>query len=175
MSSLQVLREPHDAGLRSGGTVGPRGQARAAEPVGHPFRIRRIDRVVLRVRDVHFVMDFYVRVLGCTVEHVDDAIGLYQLRAGDCRIDLLPVDGPLGRVGGAAPGSGGRNLDHVCLRVEPFDAERLRRHLGEQGVAYGAIEHGRGADGQGLSLYVTDPEGNVIELKGPAEAAFRLA
>jgi catechol 2,3-dioxygenase-like lactoylglutathione lyase family enzyme len=93
---------------------------------------------------------------------------LVQLRAGRSLIDLVPVDGKLGRAGGAAPGVEGRNLDHFCFRVEPFDEAAIRRQLDAHGVAAGPVESRYGAEGVGPSLYVTDPEGNVVELKGPA-------
>ena len=101
------------------------------------------------------------------VEKVQEGIGLYQLRAGRSLIDLVPVSGRLGRMGGAPPGREGRNLDHVCLRVEPFDAAAIIGHLDAHGAKHGDVETRYGADGEGPSIYVTDPEGNVVELKGP--------
>ena len=90
-----------------------------------------------------------------------------QLRAGDSLIDLVDVAGELGRKGGAAPGNGGRNLDHLCLRVEPFDPGALSSHLVAHGVVPGEVRERYGAEGYGPSMYVADPEGNVVELKGP--------
>ncbi len=90
-----------------------------------------------------------------------------QLRAGSSLIDLVPVDGKLGRMGGAPPGVEGRNMDHFCLRVEPFDDAAIRAHLQAHGVAAGQVESRYGAEGEGPSIYLTDPEGNVVELKGP--------
>ncbi|MGE0725564.1 MAG: VOC family protein, partial [Alphaproteobacteria bacterium] len=101
------------------------------------FRIREIDHIVLRVRDADRMIGFYCGVLGCTVERRQDAIGLVQLRAGASLVDLVPVDGTLGRRGGAPPGTEGRNLDHVCFRIEPWDEPALRAHLGGHGVAIG--------------------------------------
>lgn len=132
-----------------------------------PFRLLHIDHIVLRVKDREAVQRFYVDVLGCTVDKVQENLGLWQLRAGTCLIDLVTIDGKLGREGGAAPGKEGRNLDHLCLRVEPFDAEAIRAHLRSHGVEAGAPGSRYGADGQGPSIYVSDPEGNVVELKGP--------
>lgn len=130
--------------------------------------IRDIDHIVLRVVDLERMLGFYCGVLGCPVEKRQDDIGLIQLRAGRSLIDLVPVSGKLGRAGGAAPGAEGRNLDHFCLRVEPFDEPAIRAHLAAHGVQGGAIEARYGAEGTGPSLYLTDPEGNVVELKGPA-------
>lgn len=131
--------------------------------------IRDLDHLVLRVRDLERMLGFYCGVLGCTVERRRDDIGLVQLRAGRAMLDLVPVDGPLGRAGGAAPGAEGRNLDHFCFRVEPFDEAAIRAHLEAQGVEAGPAEMRFGAEGEGPSIYVTDPEGNVVELKGPAD------
>lgn len=130
------------------------------------IRIRDIDHIVLRVRDLQAMTDFYCQVLGCSIERKQDEIGLVQLRAGRSLLDLIPVDGPLGRAGGAAPDSGARNLDHFCLRIEPFDEASIRRHLEARGVAAGETGSRYGAEGSGPSIYIADPEGNTIELKG---------
>ena len=82
-------------------------------------------------------------------------------------IDLVAVDGPLGRRGGAAAGARARNLDHLCLRVEPFDEAALDAHLAAHGLApHGPATRNFGAEGDGPSLYLDDPDGNTIELKG---------
>lgn len=131
------------------------------------IRIRDIDHLVLRVVDLAAMERFYCGALGCSVEKRQDAIGLVQLRAGRSLLDLVPVDGPLGRMGGAAPGREGRNLDHFCFRVEPFDETAIRAQLQRFGAEAGPVESRYGAEGEGPSIYVTDPEGNVVELKGP--------
>jgi glyoxylase I family protein len=133
------------------------------------LKLQGIDHLVLRVVDLDVMVRFYVDTLGCTVERRQDEIGLVQLRAGRSLIDLVPVDGKLGRMGGAAPGAEGRNLDHFCLRVEPFDEPALRAHLAAQGVDAGRTESRYGAEGAGPSIYLSDPEGNVVELKGSPE------
>jgi len=129
--------------------------------------VRDIDHLVLRVVDLERMLDFYTRALGCSVERRQEALGLIQLRAGCSLIDLVPVDGPLGRAGGAAPGREGRNLDHFCLRVEPFDEAAIRAHLASCGVEAGPLEQRYGAEGSGPSIYLADPEANTVELKGP--------
>jgi catechol 2,3-dioxygenase-like lactoylglutathione lyase family enzyme len=131
------------------------------------IRIREIDHVVLRVVDLHRMIRFYTEVLGCTIERRQDEIGLIQLRAGSALVDLVPVDQKLGRMGGAAPGKEGRNVDHICFRIEPFDAEAIFQHLQEHQVEHGPVESRYGAEGEGPSIYVSDPEGNTVELKGP--------
>jgi catechol 2,3-dioxygenase-like lactoylglutathione lyase family enzyme len=131
------------------------------------FRILHIDHLVLRVRDVQRMVAFYRDVLGCGLEQVQEKLGLWQLRAGGSLIDLVDLAGPLGRAGGAPPGAEGRNVDHFCLRIEPWDEQALRKHLARHGVAIGEAGSRYGADGAGPSIYVGDPEGNTVELKGP--------
>lgn len=131
------------------------------------IRIREIDHLVLRVVDLDTMLRFYCELLGCTIERRRDDIGLVQLRAGRSMLDLVPVDGKLGRAGGAAPGPEARNVDHFCFRVEPFDEAAIRAALAAHGVTAGPVEARFGAEGEGPSIYLSDPEGNVVELKGP--------
>jgi catechol 2,3-dioxygenase-like lactoylglutathione lyase family enzyme len=133
--------------------------------------IREIDHLVLRVVDLNAMIAFYTRALGCTVEVRREDIGLYQLRAGRSMLDLVPLDGKLGKAGGAAPGREGRNLDHFCFRVEPFDEKAIRGHLESLGIAVGEVATRIGAEGAGPSIYISDPEGNTVELKGPPAAS----
>ncbi len=127
-----------------------------------------LDHIVLRVIDLERMIAFYGEVLGCHVERRQDEIGLVQLRAGSALIDLVPVGGKLGAMGGAAPGREGHNLDHLCLRVEPYDEAAIRAHLAAHGVAVGESGSRYGAEGEGPSIYLQDPQGNTVELKGPA-------
>jgi len=131
------------------------------------IRIRALDHVVLRVSDLDKMLCFYCEALGCPIERRQDTLGLVQLRAGASLIDLVPIDGKLGSAGGAAPGPEGRNMDHFCLQVEPFDEAAIRSHLARLGYSAGPLVQRYGAEGDGPSIYVTDPEGNVVELKGP--------
>ncbi|NUA29056.1 VOC family protein [Cupriavidus basilensis] len=131
------------------------------------FRILGIDHLVLRTGNVTALMRFYVDVLGCSVERVQAEFGLIQLRAGGGLIDLVALDGPLGRAGGAGPGREGHNLDHFCLRLDPFDADAIGARLRAHGVEPGPVEMRFGAEGKGPSIYVHDPDGNMVELKGP--------
>ena len=131
------------------------------------MRILGIDHIVLRCRDMAAMERFYVEVLGCSVEKRRADLGLVHLRAGSGLIDLVDIGAALGR-GGAAPDPNARNVDHLCLRIEPFDAIALDRRLAAFGMARGEVHNNYGAEGTGPSIYVTDPEGNIVELKGPA-------
>jgi glyoxylase I family protein len=131
-----------------------------------PFEPTGIDHIVFRVRDIPTMLAFYREVLGCTLERQQEELGLYQLRAGRSLIDLVDVTGKLGRPGGAAPGAEGRNVDHVCLGVHPYDEAAIRAHLARHGVAIDAAGSRYGADGEGHAIYIRDPEGNAIEIKG---------
>ena len=128
-----------------------------------PFAILGIDHVVLRAADPAGLERFYVEALGCTLERRQGTLA--QLRAGSALIDIVPADEP-GPAGGTSR-SGGANLDHLCLRVDPFDPGAIARHLAAHGVACGAEAARFGAEGRGPSVYLTDPEGNGVELKGP--------
>lgn len=130
------------------------------------INIQDIDHVVFRVRDLDTMVNFYTDVLGAKFEKYQQGPGLYQLRVGTSLIDLVPVDGKLGRMGGAAPGTEGRNVDHVCFRVRPWDEAAILGHLKQHGIV-GEVVSRYGADGDGPSIYLSDPEGNMLELKGP--------
>ncbi len=134
-----------------------------------PFQLLQIDHIVLRVRDSEAMRAFYCEVLGCSIERHQQEIGLLQLRAGRSLIDLVAVDGKLGRMGGAAPGAEGHNVDHVCLRIDPFDRDAIVDHLRAHGARIGDFGPRYGAEGDGPSQYLFDPEGNTIELKGPPD------
>jgi len=133
----------------------------------HPVRPAVLDHLVLRVADLERSTVFYRDVLGCTVEKWQPELGLLQLRAGSSLIDLVTLDGPLGREAGAGPAREGRNLDHFCLRLEHFDEPALRAHLAAHGVAASPSAQRYGAQGYGVSLYIQDPDGNSVELKAP--------
>lgn len=124
-----------------------------------------IDHVVIRARDLDAMLTFYCDVLGCTVERRRDDLGLIQLRAGNALIDLVPIDGMLGRKGGGAPGVEGRNMDHLCLRIVDFDIKAARAHLKAHGIEPGEEGLRYGSTGEALSLYLRDPDGNDLELR----------
>ena len=135
----------------------------------NPIAVHGFDHIVLRIRDKEQMLGFYLDVLGLSIDRDRPELGLTHVRAGPQMIDLVTLDGPLGSKGGAGPQSQGRNLDHFALQVRPFDESAIRGHLATHGVE--VVEEGPryGADGDGFSLYVRDPEGNLVELKGPSQ------
>jgi glyoxylase I family protein len=138
-----------------------------------PFALRGLDHVVLRVRDTAKMERFYCEVIGCVVARRRPDLGLTHLSAGSTMIDLVDDAGPLGRKGGPPAGPDGHNMDHFCLRVAPFDATAIAAHLRAHGVEPGETGSRFGAEGDGPSLYVDDPEGNRVELKGSSVEGVR--
>ncbi len=134
----------------------------------NPIPIKGLDHIVLRVRDIDTMLRYYGEVLGCTLEKVQEDIGLWQMRAGDALIDFAPVDGPIGKQKGSAPGREGHNQDHFCLLVDPWDEQAIRSALEARGCDVEDFAIRYGATGYGPSIYLTDPEGNTVELKGPS-------
>ena len=134
------------------------------------FKILGLDHIVIRTAHSHSMINFYCDGLGCSIERkTDPEIGLVQLRAGNSLIDIVAVESQIGRMGGIAPGNGGHNMDHFCLRIEPFDELSIRQHLSHHGIECGKIEQRYGAQGMGSSIYIKDPDNNTVELKGPAQ------
>ena len=126
------------------------------------FAIKQLDHVVLRVADMDRAIRFYCDVLGCREERRVESIGLVQLRAGGALIDLVP------RAAGETPDQG--NMDHFALTIEPFEPEALKNHFAQHGFTLGEVARRYGSEGYGPSIYLNDPDGNQVELKGPPEA-----
>jgi len=133
-----------------------------------PFALEGLDHVVLLVEDMEQAEHFYRSVLGCTVENALPQYGMLQLRAGAALIDLVDITAAEG-AWAKPPTAGGRNMDHVCIATGRWDEAAMRAHLADHGVEI--VEEGirGGARGDGLSFYVKDPSGNVLELKGPPD------
>ena len=130
------------------------------------FKVREIDHVVFRVADMERALAFYCGILGCREERRVDDTRLVQLRAGRSMIDLVDTSHPAVD-GDAVATKDARNMDHLCLIVDPFDESVLRAHLLEHGTSAGKIASRYGAEGAGPSFYIEDPDGNTVELKGP--------
>lgn len=124
-----------------------------------PFNVERIDHVVLRVRDLAGMVRFYERALGFKEERRIERLGLVQMRAGASMLDLVASE---------AQGAVVPNMDHLCFRVEPFDRDAIVTQLAPFGISVGETVERYGAEGTGPSVYFHDPEGNQVELKGPA-------
>ncbi len=123
-----------------------------------PFKTAELDHLVLRCRDQTAMLAFYTEVIGLNEERRVDAIGLIQLRAGSSLIDLIPA--------AARSAGAGRDLDHFCLGVEIADLRSAIDYLRGRGVEVAGEPATRyGARGVGLSIYIRDPEGNLVELK----------
>jgi len=129
-----------------------------------PFNSTNFDHLVLRVQDVERSIRFYEDVVGCSVDRRRPELGLYHLRCGEIMIDLVDLKGPLGRTGSLADHGTG-NVDHFCLRIEPFDEAALHSFLKLHGIEAGAAEQRYGATCTALSIYFHDPDGNQVEFK----------
>ena len=132
----------------------------------HPINIAGIDHVVLRVDNLDQMVEFYQTVLGCRLERGPGENRLAQLRAGRSLIDLVEASGPIGEAAGQPAHRNAPNMDHVCLKVVPWDADAVLEHLERHAVEFGELESRYGATGNGPSVYLKDPEGNTVELKG---------
>ena len=134
-------------------------------PVGttkSALKVKGLDHVVLRVADMDRAIAFYEEVLGLHIERRLESIGLVQLRAGAAMIDLVPR---------TEDEDDGRNMDHYAVRIEEMDVPALTAHLKRHGIDPGEVRRRYGAEGYGSSIYITDPDGNTVELKGPPETA----
>ena len=137
----------------------------------NPIRISKLDHVVVRVADIEKSIHFYRDILGCPEKRRKEDAGLYQYQAGASMIDLVPLDSPGGRRSGYGPPDQGRNLEHFALTVEEFDEDALRAYLADNGITPTKSGRRFGAQGYGPSIYFEDPDGNVVELKGPSESS----
>jgi glyoxylase I family protein len=135
-------------------------------PSQPPFGLVGIDHVVLLVTDMARALKFYEEVLGARVGFSYPRIAMEQLWCGMSLIVLTDISRP--EAANARPEvAGGRNVDHVCLMLSPFDDDALRRHLAAHNVKIETEAVHGGARGQSRSFYILDPFGNKLELKGP--------
>ncbi len=132
----------------------------------NPINVNGIAHVVLRARDFEGLITFYTDVIGCKLERISPDYGIAQLRAGNSLVDIVDVAGRLGQMGGDAPDHHAANMDHFALQVRPWNQAAIIEHLKYHGIVHGEVEQRYGARGNGPSLYLQDPEGNHLELKG---------
>lgn len=130
-----------------------------------PFTLKTIDHVVIRAVNAAKLSAFYAEAIGCALVWDRPELGLTHLRAGNAMIDIVSIDGPLGAEGVSRAAGPGRNVDHLCLCISPFDFGALKAHFDKFGIAVAPAQTRFGAQGNGLSIYLADPEGNGIELK----------
>jgi catechol-2,3-dioxygenase len=125
-----------------------------------------IDHIVLRSERYRELIDFYCNVIGCQLEReTSTELGLTQLRAGNALIDIVDVNGELGKNGGGAPGKTGNNLGHFCLQIAACDETELIAYLQARSIDCGEFHERYGAQGMGRSLYIHDIDGNTVELR----------
>lgn len=132
-----------------------------------PFSLVGIDHVVFIVDDLARAVDWYSRVLGCQPGYSYPALGMEQLWCGAALIVLWDTTNP-GAASAIPPVAGGRNVDHVCIALSPYDQNAMLSHLAAHQVTVERIAFHGGARGMGNSIYVLDPWNNKLELKGPA-------
>ncbi|MDB5531085.1 MAG: glyoxalase/bleomycin resistance protein/dioxygenase superfamily protein [Devosia sp.] len=132
-----------------------------------PYSIVGIDHVVFLVGNMEQALKFYVDGLGCVSGYSYPDLGMEQVWCGSALIVLWDISHP-GAHDAVPPISGGRNVDHVCIAVNPFDPEAVKAHLQSCGIEIDREAMHGGARGVGQSFYFLDPFGNKIELKGPA-------
>jgi catechol 2,3-dioxygenase-like lactoylglutathione lyase family enzyme len=119
-------------------------------------RITGLDHVVLRCADVERSLAWYTDVLGLPAERAE------EWRRGEVFFPSVRIDaGTILDLFPAAPE--GTNVDHFCVVIEPTDLDAAARS-GTFDVVDGPATRW-GAQGDGTSLYVRDPDGNVVELR----------
>lgn len=131
------------------------------------FKIKRLDHIVIRTANIKEMVSFYCFTLGCKV--ITDKItehGMIQLSAGDSLIDLLDVSSEVGKKSGGIPDQNSRNMDHFCILLDHFDEVEIKLHLKKYGVEFSDVQMQFGATRYGPSIYIYDPDGNTVELKG---------
>ena len=123
------------------------------------FSVKFIDHIVLRTGDSEKLVAFYRDIVGLPLERQTDS-GLTQLRAGNCLLDIVPVDDR---------DQPGRNVEHFCFRVDPYDEGEIRERLEAAGATIVKAGDGYGAEGRGPNIYFRDPDDNMVEFKGPSD------
>lgn len=134
------------------GVLGIDRQDTDARPAREP-RVFGVGHLLLQVSDMAAAEDFYLRFLGLTARNRD------EFRDGR---PLLVTNEGLGLTDGRPNGE--NVVEHIAFRARniPAIAERAR----EEGIT---IQEGPMPTSYGTSLYLSDPDGNRIELFGDAD------
>jgi catechol 2,3-dioxygenase-like lactoylglutathione lyase family enzyme len=124
------------------------------------IHVQAFDHLVLRCADVERTLAWYLDELGLAPVRVD------AWRAGEVPFPSVRVDD--GTIidligGGGASRHDGRNVDHLCLVVDAGSIEAALAP-GRFTVVDGPDQR-FGARGMATSVYVLDPDGNVVELR----------
>ncbi len=127
-----------------------------------PFTLEHLDHVVLRTTDLEKMIAFYER-LGAVVVRRMEQMEMVQLRFGSSMLDLVASKDPVGADGEAES----RNLDHFAVRISPYDEAAILAFCEKHGIEAQPMKKLLGADGFGPAVYLRDPEGNRVEVKGP--------
>ena len=128
-------------------------------------KITEMDHIVLRNKDVEASLRFYVEVLGLKPERVE------QWRAGEVRFPSARLNDDtiidfFGSDQESIGKEGAKNQDHFCMVIEQTDMDELKAKFEGLGVEIQAGPGKRwGSHGDGISLYVYDPDDNVVELR----------
>ena len=121
------------------------------------IRVTGLDHVVLSSSDVEAMLDFYMGVLGL------EGVRVNEWRRGEVLFPSVRLDATtlIDLMSGERSGV---NVDHICLVIEPTDLDQLAAS-GAVDVARGPLDGLFGAQGFARSLYIHDPDGNLIELR----------
>jgi glyoxylase I family protein len=130
-----------------------------------PFALKGIEHVLLLVNGMDSALAFYQDVLGARLESRITRYAMAELRAGASHIDLVDTSALEG-AWARPPVDGGRNVDHLAVRLDSCEASAVRRHLAACGTEIVEERTNEEPDGESLSFYVRDPSGNLVELMG---------
>jgi catechol 2,3-dioxygenase-like lactoylglutathione lyase family enzyme len=119
-------------------------------------RATGLDHVVLTVADVERSLQWYTSELGLAGARVD------EWRRGEVPFPSIRVDATT-IIDLLAGDRTGQNVDHLCFVVERVDLDAVARSGRFDVVAGPGMRFG--ARGDGVALYVRDPDGNMIELR----------
>ena len=173
MASAAALRRPTHVP-----TAAVKQSSTFVTPTKATMPFQRLDHIVLRCRSKQEMLDFYVGVLGAEPEWVGRmGAALSHLRIGSSLIDLTTYVSPAAR--SMHPGGSGLPIEapdpsndaeagtlyHFAISVAPYDPEEVSNYLSSRGFPPFAQGQRCGADGDGYSIYLRDPENNVLELK----------